>query len=254
MKNLTRLTSLALIASVSIVIGTKLSASDLGIQASGTNILLSWPSPTGTELYLVQRRQTLNVSEDWVSLTNLYRANGTNRTIFVDFGALPPSSQEQGSQSGGGTTLPLIGSMQRAASFGNESSNGDDASTVLLPPSPWDSETPPSTGTVMQQMNIPGVEFQNSSSSQSNSPETPPKTGFYRVLDVSPAAQADYFSVDQDSAQNQLNILQNDSDPNDDYLIISNVTSANHGYIEYNTDGSLFQYPVSGELIPSIIP
>jgi hypothetical protein len=70
---------------------------------------------------------------------------------------------------------------------------------------------------------------------------------FYRLFDVTPVARDDFFAVDQDSSANQLDIFQNDSDPNDDLFFISSLASASHGSISYSSDASTFQYtPDSG--------
>jgi hypothetical protein len=72
-------------------------------------------------------------------------------------------------------------------------------------------------------------------------------TGFYRLFDVTPVANADFYSVDQDSSANQFDILQNDTVPNDDRIIITNLISAQHGSISYTPDASTFEYtPDSG--------
>jgi hypothetical protein len=72
-------------------------------------------------------------------------------------------------------------------------------------------------------------------------------TGFYRLFEVTPVANADFYSVDQDSSANQLDIFQNDSSPNDDLIYISNLVPAHHGGISYSLDASTFQYtPDSG--------
>ena len=67
-------------------------------------------------------------------------------------------------------------------------------------------------------------------------------TGFYRLFDVTPLASADFFKVDQDSFDNQLNILKNDTCPNDDPIIITNLIAAQHGSISYTPDATTFQY------------
>ena len=72
-------------------------------------------------------------------------------------------------------------------------------------------------------------------------------TDFYRLFDVTPVANPDFFGVDQDSSANQLNIFQNDSSPNDDLFYITNLVSALHGSISYTLDASTFEYtPDSG--------
>jgi hypothetical protein len=70
---------------------------------------------------------------------------------------------------------------------------------------------------------------------------------FYRLFDVTPVARNDFFAVDQDSSDNQLDIFQNDYSPNGDLLYISNLIPAHHGGISYTLDASTFQYtPDSG--------
>jgi hypothetical protein len=70
---------------------------------------------------------------------------------------------------------------------------------------------------------------------------------FYRLFDVTPVARNDFFAVDQNSSDNQLDIFQNDYSPNDDLLYISNLIPAHHGSISYTLDASTFQYtPDSG--------
>ncbi|HEY5296743.1 MAG TPA: Ig-like domain-containing protein [Verrucomicrobiae bacterium] len=72
-------------------------------------------------------------------------------------------------------------------------------------------------------------------------------TDFYRLFDVTPVARADFFAIDQDSSDNQFDIFQNDSDPNDDLFYISNLVPAHHGSINYSLDATTFQYtPDSG--------
>jgi Bacterial Ig domain len=65
---------------------------------------------------------------------------------------------------------------------------------------------------------------------------------FYRLFDVTPVARDDFFTIDQDSSANQLDIFQNDYDPNDDLFYIYELTPAAHGSIEYSSDASTFQY------------
>jgi hypothetical protein len=70
---------------------------------------------------------------------------------------------------------------------------------------------------------------------------------FYRLFDVTPVASNDFFAVDQNSSDNQLDIFQNDYSPNGDLLYISNLIPAHHGGISYTLDASTFQYtPDSG--------
>ncbi|MDH7502779.1 MAG: Ig-like domain-containing protein [Verrucomicrobiota bacterium] len=64
---------------------------------------------------------------------------------------------------------------------------------------------------------------------------------------MTPVARTEIVGVEQDSVDNQLNILANDFDPNDDRLLIASATSASHGQIFYTQDGAVFHYtPDSG--------
>jgi Bacterial Ig domain/Bacterial TSP3 repeat len=65
---------------------------------------------------------------------------------------------------------------------------------------------------------------------------------FFRLFDVTPVANNDFFSIDQDSSDNQLDIFQNDIDPNGDPIFISNIVPASHGDISYSSDATTFQY------------
>ncbi|MGH7976167.1 MAG: Ig-like domain-containing protein [Limisphaerales bacterium] len=70
---------------------------------------------------------------------------------------------------------------------------------------------------------------------------------FFRLFDVTPIANNDFFSIDQDSSDNQLDIFQNDVDPNGDPIFISNIVPASHGDISYSLDATTFQYtPTAG--------
>ncbi|HVU27963.1 MAG TPA: Ig-like domain-containing protein [Verrucomicrobiae bacterium] len=70
---------------------------------------------------------------------------------------------------------------------------------------------------------------------------------FFRLIDVTPIAANDYFSIDQDSSDNQLDIFDNDTDPNGDRFYIANLVAAHHGDISYSLDATTFQYtPESG--------
>jgi len=70
---------------------------------------------------------------------------------------------------------------------------------------------------------------------------------FFRLFDVTPIANNDFFSIAQDSSANQLDIFQNDVDPNGDPIFISNIVPASHGSISYSLDATTFQYtPTAG--------
>jgi Bacterial Ig domain len=70
---------------------------------------------------------------------------------------------------------------------------------------------------------------------------------FFRLFDVTPIANNDFFAIDQDSSANQLDIFDNDIDPNGDPIFISNIVPASHGDISYSLDATTFQYtPAAG--------
>jgi len=108
------------------------------------------------------------------------------------------------------------------------------------PPFPWDPEF------------VKGSSYLLSASSMQasllgESGCEPPTVGFYRVYRTSPTATADFFSIQQDSGANQLEVLGNDTDPNDDKFLVATVSTAGHGTIQYLPDGSVFDYtPDSG--------
>ena len=75
---------------------------DQALQIQGTNLVLSWPSPSGYKQYLIQYRQTLDPSTPWTALTNAYPANSTTRSTYMIFGVVPSPSIVSG---GGGTNF-----------------------------------------------------------------------------------------------------------------------------------------------------
>jgi hypothetical protein len=85
------------------------------IAVSGTNIVLSWPS-YGYEIYLVQYRQTLDLSDSWSALTNAYPANSTNRTTFTIFGVVPLQGSS-GSSFSSGTGSPSGPNFSRSSTM-----------------------------------------------------------------------------------------------------------------------------------------
>ena len=88
--------------------------------------------------------------------------------------------------------------------------------------------------------NPPSLSFSsaNSCSSYTNNNSS----GFYRVFCPTPVAQIDVFGVEQGSTLNQLDILENDSDLDDNLILLSYVQSAVHGEIEYSDDATIFRY------------
>ncbi len=61
-------------------------------------------------------------------------------------------------------------------------------------------------------------------------------------LDVPPVALPSFFGVAEFSSANQLNILQNDYDPNHDPFGISKVSDPRNGSLVYTCDAATFQY------------
>jgi hypothetical protein len=79
---------------------TSYAITNTAIAASGTNVVLSWPS-FGYENYLIQYRQTLSTTDSWSSVTNAYPANSTNRTTFTIAANMPTGSFSGGTNGGG---------------------------------------------------------------------------------------------------------------------------------------------------------
>jgi len=67
-------------------------------------------------------------------------------------------------------------------------------------------------------------------------------SGFYRVFCPAPVALNDVFGVEQGSTMNQLDIFENDNDPDGNPILLSYVQSALHGEIEYSDDATIFRY------------
>lgn len=230
------------------------------------NIFLSWPSVPG-ETFTVQYRPTLEAATPWITLTNLLPAAvNTNVTSFVHSDAMDcPESLMAISGGGGGSSLLATESGSQATTITTAISeeakvarreairqHAKEMADYLMAMlkaaiakgdaarEKWKTE-----GTSLVQATP--VTSSSSASSQSMSSGDEASTGFYRVFKTSPAANADYFAIQQNSGVNQLDILGNDSDPDNDGFLLSNVTSASHGSIEYTDNASLFRYtPMSG--------
>lgn len=59
---------------------------------------------------------------------------------------------------------------------------------------------------------------------------------FYRVVNISPIAKPDFFLVNQNSENNELDILKNDYLYGDDYFAVSQVTQSVNGTNEYEIE------------------
>lgn len=238
---------------------------DLKIRVQGSNVVLHWPSVAG-ETFIVQHRPTLETNTPWASLTNsLPAASSTNRTSFTHQGIVQPCGSSM--MSGGGGE-----SLQAQSSGVAESLSGVSIVELSMPvlarweaenrePYPWELEQRPPLPWEALEWNVftPQPSTQSSlllsasafapegNSLQSLSGGCPADMGFYRVYKTSPTARADYLLVQQDSGANQLNILDNDSDPDDEVLLLSAVSSASHGTIQASPNASVFLYtPASG--------
>lgn len=226
------------------------------------DVVLTWPSSPG-QSFLVQHRPTLNADTPWANLTNQFLGRfGTNSTIFFHFNQMD------------------CGSGDALASFGGDSESlaTSEAALADLPPMPLVMRADIPSSAVPIDLYPPGFDltgflifhpiagetvsgsgyttkpfFSETQSDgieptggETDGPEdaggSVTSMGFYRVFDVTPVAHDDMFAVEQYSSANQLNIFNNDSDPNDDRFLIASLIPAQHGDIEYTLDASTFQY------------
>jgi hypothetical protein len=240
---------------------------DTKIAIRCPDVVLWWPSTNG-QSFLIQGRPDLNPETTWTTLTNFYPAAlNTNRTYFVHSNQVDcPSGQTFGmlSASGGGS----------ASASAKGSSISLEKPFQLLGLGPWLTTKDESRMPVPLDIYPPGIDLSGhiiiwpdgstdewtkelagkyeeiKNEGQRNGPQPADAGGgdggvtmaFYRVINVAPVARPNIFGVEQDSVDNQLNILFDDSEPNDDPILISAVTSAQHGGFQYSLDGSIFQY------------
>lgn len=238
---------------------------DTRIAVRCPDVVLWWPSTNG-QSFLIQIRPDLNPDTLWTTVTNFYPAAlNTNATYFIHSNQVNcPSGQSFGLMSASG------------GSSGNENVKesfiSSDKEVQFLGSGPWLVPKYELKTLVPLHIYPPGIDLsghmiiwpdgsadawtkefadeyeQIKGEERQNGPQPEDAGGnsagmaFYRVIDVTPKVRADIFSVEQDSFENQLDILLNDSDPNDDRLFISNVTSAQHGSVSYTSDGSVFHY------------
>lgn len=190
---------LALFTALFIGTSPSQATTNTAIAASGTNIILSWPS-YGYESYLIQYRQTLNTTDSWSIVTNDFPANGTNRTTIVIYGA---ASQAQIASDGGnggddGTNPPPPSPMTSTTSSLSQpmampaNCSGDAVPLILYPPGFSLSGYvifDPATG---QWVSGNGYTVSSSTGTATTSDATPmddpssdpPSTGFYRVFRI----------------------------------------------------------------------
>jgi len=232
----------------------------IGVQA--TNIVLNWPSTNG-RIYLIEYEKSLSGDVHWGELANYFpAATGTNVTEFVHTNVIPAPSGGSGGESGGGSPPNPSVALGRTAARSARTSvpmalsaNGTAVPLAIYPPGfdlsgliifdPMTGESVNGNGYTVNPAaatpdRIQPMDHEDSSDTQVD-------CGFYRVFDVTPVPHDDFFGIDQDSSANQLDIFQNDFSPNDDALYIANVTSPQHGSINYSSDAATFQYtPDSG--------
>jgi hypothetical protein len=244
------------------------------IAVACPNIVIWWPSTQG-QSFLIEARPDLNPGTQWTQITNYFlAATGTNQTTFVH------SNQIQcalaGSSDGGGGDAPLAASsVVTAMSLAHQwlgplampaDGSGDPEPLTMYPLGTDLSRLvilDPSTGQWVSGADytvplsaLTGQQLDGSQPLDGPDPDWPDppgggssgiNMGFYRVINVTPVARDDIFGVEEYSSANQLDILKNDSDPNDDRFLISAVSNAGHGGVQYTPDASTFQYtPDSG--------
>ncbi len=239
---------------------------DTKIAINCPDVVLWWPSTNG-QSFLIQTRPDLNPDTPWTWLTNFYpAATGTNLTYFIHSNQVDcPVGQTYGlmgaSGGGSGTERVIASSLPSKKPFQflglgpwvvpkDESRmpvplaiypHGIDLSGQIII---WpDGSTDEWTQELAEKYDqIRRAVQQNEPQPEDAGGESGTSMAFYRVINVTPVARPDIFGVEQDSVDNQLSILADDSDPNDDPLLISAVTTAQHGGLQYALDGSVFQY------------
>lgn len=229
------------------------------IEARCPNILLFWPSSPG-QSFLVQFKTNIANEIPWVTITNyLLAPSGTNQTIFLHPDQIPCPSTNYVSGGGGGGGLPpspafaTIASQPAVPLAMRADGTGTPVPLVLYPPGfdlsgliifdPSSDEWISGNGYEIQPAVMNGPQpLDGGTYGPLDAGGGADNMGFYRVIDVTPIARADAFAVEQYSAANQLDILKNDTDPNDDRFQIAALIAAGHGDIQYTLDGATFQY------------
>ncbi len=213
----------------------------LTLSVQGNDAVLRWQSQSNA-IYIVQYRATLDPNDVWQTLTNAYPAAvGTNRTTFVHTNAVCWPSGNGGGGGGGS------GGPPSPNSFSSSSQSNEKDDFPPLPPSPWEISNLSSSKEATFQSESSSSNSVSSFSFGGNSCN-PVNTnsnvcsGFYRVFAPTPITRLDIFGVEQGSVSNQLDILENDIDPDDNPILLSSVQAASHGLIEYSDDGSIFLY------------
>lgn len=252
----------AIIATLATSLPSALAVEGLRISVNCPDVILWWPSTAG-QSFLVQFRPDLNPGTSWTPLTNYFlAATATNVTTFIHSNQIQCASGGTNNFSGGGSEPPPTpdSAAQSAAVFWasqpmvrRADGTGSTVPLCIYPPGfdlsrfiifdPANGEWLSGSGYVVSQpaLNRPLPDGPQPDDPQ-DGPGSEPSMGFYRVIAVTPTARNDIFGVEQYSSANQIDILKNDSDPNDDRFFISDLTSAGHGGIQYTPDASTFQY------------
>jgi hypothetical protein len=76
------------------------------LQVQGTNLVLSWPSQSPYQQYMIEYRQTLDQSTPWNQIANAYPASGTNTTTYTIYGAIPAPQTGNGGEGRTDTNPP----------------------------------------------------------------------------------------------------------------------------------------------------
>jgi hypothetical protein len=167
------------------------------IAVSGTNVVLSWPSH-GYESYLIQYRQTLDVTDSWSQLVNAYPANSTNLTTFTIYGVASPPANGGGNTSGSSTGGPPNPDMANGSMMIGTSGplvvpvggSGNGVPLVLYPPG-FDlsgfSIFDPLTGASVSGAGYsvrPSFGGASPLDAPSGDPPPAPTTGFFRVFHI----------------------------------------------------------------------
>lgn len=260
----TKLATVASIIAATVAPICSFAVPDTKIAIRCPDVEIWWPSTNG-QTFLIQIRPDLQPETLWATLTNFYpAAANTNVTYFVHPNQVDcPTGQVFG-----------IMSASRGGGSGNaqENANSKEKASQFFGLGPWvmpqdGSGTPvplniypygvdlfgkiviwPDGSTEEWTQEFAEKYAQSKSAEGQNGPQPQDAGGdgagmaFYRVIDVTPRERSDIYGVEQDTFNNQLDILSNDTDPNDDRLLISNVTSAQHGSISYTPDGTTFHY------------
>lgn len=179
---------------------------------------------------------------------NLPAAPATNRTSFTHSNIVqyPPPC---GTNSGGGSVSPSGFSMMLNTGekvFVTE--QGEVLSEEDLMPYPWNPRFHPpekmaKSGASVQNFGTASLQGEGGGENLTSDPcPFATSMGFYRVFVPAPRVVGDVFSVAQGSQNNPLPVLMNDSDPEENFYLFSNVVAAAHGSIQYSLNAEPMLY------------